>query len=165
MSDDTSPDVSSVCKALASEGKTVKFYLEAARKVINGPARQMFRELAEEEATHVHAMNLQYESLSRGDGWVSLPEFCDCEHVDLTPIEVHMASLKGRIDRFASDLEALLTAAELESASFAFYSEQLTAATDPVAKALLANLLNAERHHFELVMSNWEYLNRTQHIT
>jgi rubrerythrin len=158
MSDETQVAVEVLRQAMLNEQSTRDFYEEAAKKVANEGARRMFKELAEEEVVHVKIVREQHEALKAGRGWKAVANFQDLKDVDITGLDFRRQEMKARITDSTSDLEALTIAAEMENNSFNFYAEQYNSTPDPLAKMLYGNLVKAERHHFDTVMANWEYL-------
>lgn len=161
MSEDTKVAIEALRQAMLNEEETRDFYREAVGRTTNDKARQMFEELADEEVLHMKIIHEQYESIRAGEGWTAVADFDDLEDVDISPLEMGRAELGTSVNDSTTDLEALTIAAEMENRSFAFYTEQYNRTTDPVGKRVYGGLVNAERNHFNRIMSNWEYLVNT----
>lgn len=157
MNEETRVAIEALRQAMLNEQKTRDFYQEAMEKVISDRARQMFKELAEEEVVHERVVREQYESLKAGRGWVVIADFENLGDVDITPLEFKRKDMEGRITATTTDLEALTLAAEMENNSFTFYVEQYNRTQDALGKSIYGSLVKAERNHFNTVMSNWEY--------
>ena len=157
MNEETQVAIEALRQAMLNEQKTRDFYQEAMGKVMNENARQMFKELAEEEVVHEKIVREQYESLKAGKGWVAVADFSDLKGVDITPLDFKRQEMGARVTDSTTDLEALTIAAEMENNSFSFYVEQYNATTDSLGKLIYGGLVKAERNHFNTVMSNWEY--------
>jgi len=145
-------------QAKLNEMKTFDFYMEAVEKATDEKARQMFQELAEEEALHVKIVQEQYESLKTGAGWTSVADFEDLSDVDIRSLEFKRSDMDVHVTDATTDLEALIIAAELENNSFNFYTEQYNRTTDPLGKQIYGGLVKSERNHFNMIISNWEYM-------
>ena len=161
MSEETQKAIEALRQAMRNEEETRDFYLDAVQKVLDEKARQMFKELAQEEVLHMKIVGDQYEALKSGGGWTAVADFESMGDVDITPLEYKRSDMDTRITDGTTDLEALTIAAEMENNSFTFYVEQFGRTTDPLGKQVYGGLIKAERNHFNTVMSNWEYLVNT----
>ena len=145
-------------QAMLNEEKTRDFYIEAVRKVTDEKARQMFKELAEEEVLHMRIVLEQYESLKASGNWTAVADFEDLSDVDIRPLEFNRADMDVHVTDATTDLEALTIAGKMVNNSFDFYTEQYNRTMDPLGKEIYGGLAKAERNHFNTIMSNWEYL-------
>lgn len=161
MSEDAKVAIEALRQAMLNEEETRDFYRKAVGKTANEKARRMFEELAEEEVLHMKIIREQYESMKAGEGWTAVADFNDLGDVDIRPLEMTRTELDTNVDDATTDLEALTIAAEMENRSFTFYTEQYNRTTDPLGKQIYGGLVNAERNHFNTIMSNWEYLVNT----
>ena len=158
MGEENKAAIEALRQAKLNETETFDFYMEAVERTTGEKAREMFKELAEEEALHVKIVLEQYESLRAGEGWTSVADFEDLGDVDIRSLEFKRSDMNVHVSDATTDLEALIIAAELENNSFNFYTEQLNRTTDPLGKQVYGGLVKAERNHFNMIMSNWEYL-------
>ena len=158
MGEETQIAIEALRQAMRNEEETRDFYLEAVQKVVDEKARQMFRELAEEETVHMKIVGDQYEALKSAGQWAAVVDFEDTGDVDIAPLAFKRGDMDKHITDRTTDLEALTIAAEMENNSFNFYVEQHDCTTDPLGKQVYGGLIKAERNHFNTVMSNWEYL-------
>ena len=158
MDEETKVAIEALRQAMLNEEKTRDFYVEAEEKATDEKARQMFKELAEEEVLHMKIVQEQYELLKTGGGWTSVADFEDLSDVDIRPLEFKRADMDVHVTDATTDLEALIIAAEMENNSFNFYTEQYNWTTDPLGKQIYGGLAKSERNHFNTIMSNWEYL-------
>ena len=147
-------------QALELETRGSEFYTEAAERTIDLTGKEMLLSLADDEVLHQKVLQRQIDALGQGEGWV-LPEGIPEVDADLSSplFPAGKVELEKAIRPDASDLDALLFALKIENDSFALYSEQAQKVTDANAKRLYEYLVDAERAHFNLLMSNYESLN------
>jgi rubrerythrin len=150
-------------KAIGIEMDGRQFYVEAAERSTNQRGKEMFLSLAHDEETHLLVVEKQYVSLFRGEGWQALVETPG--EVDLeTPLFPKGKEALEKIVRPKdSDLDALVLAMGFETDSYELYSKGYAETDEPNGKAMYKYLANMERGHFEILMSNYEYLSRTGH--
>jgi rubrerythrin len=160
MTTDTKAALTALQQALDLERQGHEFYIRAAERTVDATGKQMFLSLAGDEVLHQTFIQRQIDSLAQDGGWVP-PEDLPAVDADLnTPLfPAGAVELQKAIRPDASDLDALLFALKIENDSFALYADQAKQATDPNAKRLYAYLVEAERTHFNLLMSNYESLN------
>lgn len=144
--------------AATNEQKTREFYLQSAERVEDACGREMFLSLAEEELNHLRMVQRQYEALEGGEGWVSFAEAAAAE--EFKPLEARKLSEKP-VDPTTSDRDALLLAIQLEHDSYELYTGEAERIDSPAGKQMYLHLANAERRHFDILMSNYEHLTTT----
>lgn len=146
-------------QALELEQRGHEFYTQAAERMVDPTGKEMLLSLADDEVLHQRFIQRQIDALGQGKGWI-LPEDIPEVDADLTTplFPEGNVELEKAIRPDASELDALLFALKIENDSFALYSEQAQKATDPNAKRLYEYLADAERTHFDLLMSNYESL-------
>jgi rubrerythrin len=147
-------------QALELEKRGYAFYTQAAERTADATGKTMLLSLAGDEMLHRKFIQREIDSLGKGEGWV-LPDEVTAVDADLSSplFPEGKIELDKTIRPDASDLDALLFALKIENDSFALYSAQAKAATDPNAKRLYEFLVDAERTHFNLLMANYESLN------
>jgi rubrerythrin len=160
MTTDAKTALTVLRQALELEQRGHEFYVQAAERTVDPTGKEMLLSLAGDEELHQKAIQRQIDALTGGEGWV-IPEEIPEVDVDLsTPLfPAGKVELEKAIRPDASDLDALLFALKIENDSFALYAEQAKQVTDPNAKRLYDYLVDAERTHFDLLMSNYESLN------
>jgi rubrerythrin len=160
MTTDTKAALIVLQQALDLEQQGYEFYTQAAERTVDATGKEMLLSLADDEVLHQKVIQRQIDALGQGEGWV-LPEGISEVDADLsTPLfPAGKVELEKAIRPDAGDLDALLFALKIENDSFALYTEQAKKATDPNAKRLYEFLVDAERTHFNLLMSNYESLN------
>jgi len=151
-------------QAMDLEQRGHQFYLGAAERTKDPRGKEMFRSLARDEVTHLNTVQKQYEALSRGEGWLPLtgaPEKpIDLEKSLLPPDK---ETLERTIRAEASDIDALHFALQFESDAYNLYRKVATETTDPIGRQMYEWLTDAELTHFNVLMSNYEYLARVGH--
>jgi len=160
MTTDTKAALTVLQQALDLEQRGHEFYTQAAERTADATGKKMFLSLAGVEMLHQAFIQRQIDSLGQDGGWVP-PEDLPEVDADLSKplFPAGALELQKAIHPDASDLDALLFALKIENDSFALYVDQAKLATDSNAKRLYAYLVDAERTHFNLLMSNYESLN------
>ena len=148
-----------MCLEIDSQG----FYRQAAERTTDPSGRQMFLDLAAEEATHQQFIQRQLDSLRNSGQWEADERFqgatCDLSQ-SLFP---QGAAREKATGERANELEALWFALEKESESYELYRQGALQAEDDTAKALYQFLMSAERQHFETLMTMHEDIIRKQY--
>ena len=139
-------------KAMETESKGIKFYEEAAAKVQDIKARDIFQMLAEGERKHLNDMekikeNARYAYSSyawKGDFVSEIGKEIEA---------IGRQYLPNSTDEIisASALDAINMGIKLEENSIIFYSDARTKLTDPGAASLFGLLLTTERVHLFLL--------------
>jgi rubrerythrin len=160
MTTDTKAVLAVLQQALELEERGQEFYAQAAERTVDAKGKETFLSLASDEVLHQEVLQRQVEALGQGEGWV-LPGDLPKVDADLnTPLFPEgKVEFEKAIRSDASDMDALLFALKLENDSFALYAEQARSTSDPNARRLFEYLVDAERTHFDLLMSNYESLN------
>jgi len=160
MTTDTKAVLMVLQQALELEQRGQEFYTQAAGRTMDSTGKEMLLSLAGDEGLHQKVLQRQIDALTQGEGWVLLKDIPEVDADLSTPLfPAGKVELDKAIRPDASDLDALLFALKIENDSFALYSEQAQKAADPNAKRLYEYLVDAERTHFNLLMSNYESLN------
>jgi rubrerythrin len=147
-------------QALELEQRGHEFYVQAAERTVDSTGKAMLLSLAGDEVLHQEFIQRQIDALEQDGGWVALDDVPAVDADLESPLfPAGKVELQQTIRPDASDLDALLFALKIENDSFALYTEQAKHAADPIARRLYAYLVDAERTHFNLLMSNYESLN------
>ena len=149
-------------RALCLEMDGEAFYREAAGKTADPNGQRMFLDLAEQEAEHQRIIQRQIKSLSAAgrlaDEALSAPT---CDYAEsLFPQGLARAQAVGPR---ANDLEAIWYALGKENESYELYRQGALGAQDEQARTLYEYLMAAERSHFEILMSNYEEIQKQQY--
>ena len=148
-------------EALELEQRGQAFYTEAAERTVNETGKEMYRSLADDEVLHAKMIQRQIDALEQGEGWQA-PDVAPEGEVDLdSPLFPEgEEELAEAVQPDAGEREALLFALKIENDSFDLYQKQAKGATDPNARQMYEYLAAAERTHFNLLMTNYESLER-----
>ena len=148
-------------KAIRIEKDGRRFYLQAAERTNDQRGKEIFLSLAHEEEEHLRIVEKEYDSLSKGKGWLALAKATG--EVDLrSPLfPPGREALEKMVRSDDSDLDALLLALGFENKSYELYRKGYTETDDPQGKAVYEYLADMEREHFETLMRNYEHLSRT----
>jgi rubrerythrin len=134
-------------KAMETENEGIKFYEEAAAKVQNAKAREIYLSLAEGERSHLHLIEgakKDTRDLYSNHAWTG--DFTGEIGKEIEAIgRQHLPELKGDIVS-ASAFDAVNMGIKVEQESIAFYS----AAKDKISAPGVANLFS-HLYHFETV--------------
>ncbi|MFB0545442.1 MAG: ferritin family protein [Anaerolineae bacterium] len=152
--------LSALTQAIRLEKEGREFYLKAAEWTSDPKGQEMFRSLAEDEELHLKIVQRQYDALADEGKWVRLPEVEKVEPIDLDKplFPKGREALKEAIPEEASQDDALLFALGLENNSFELYRKAVQETEEPVGKEMYLFLANTERHHFDVLMANYEAL-------
>ncbi len=159
MAMESNAALSALKQALELEQKGHRFYQEAAKRTTDPKGADMFRLLADDEATHQRIIERQIDAFTKGQGWLDLKEVGDVKADLQTPLfPAGRLELEKAIRPDASDIDALLFALKIENDSFDLYATQAKASQDLNATHMFLFLADAERSHFNLLMLNYESL-------
>lgn len=141
-----------------------EFYLKAAERTSDARGRQMFLSLADDEASHLRALERQLEAVQADNRCLVLPEVTEADMGWREPLFPRDDSLLRRVVRpEASDTDALIFAIQAENKSYELYREMADTSTDPAAVAMFEWLAAAEKGHFNQLMLNYESLVTSGH--
>ena len=103
----------------------------------------------------------QLQALETEGGFVVIPGISAGE-VDLSAqlFPPDPAVVEGKVADMASELDAILMALEVESASYDHYRKACTATEDVEGQNMFRWLAGAELTHFNILMSNYEAINQ-----
>ena len=149
-------------RALCLELDGEAFYREAAGKTTDPSGKRMFLDLAEQEADHQRIIQRQISSVAFAgrfaDERLEAPA-CDYRE-SLFPQGLARAQALGPR---ANELEAIWYALGKENESYDLYRQGALSAQDDQARILYEYLMAAERTHFEILMSNYEEIQKQQY--
>lgn len=153
--------VSALSEALKLEQDGHAFYVQAADKVKDETCKEMLLSLAEDEKVHEAMIARQLQALETEGGFVVIPGI-SAGDVDLSAqlFPPDPAVVEGKVADMASELDAILMALEVESASYDHYRKACTATEDVEGQNMFRWLAGAELTHFNILMSNYEAINQ-----
>lgn len=146
-------------QALRLEQEGRAFYLQAAKDTVDEKGHAMFLSLADDEAKHADMIQRQFHAIEGGGDYVLLPDLQVAE-IDLGKklFPPDADAIRGAADQATNELEVLHLALDNEIKSYDLYCEAADSTEDDAGRAMYAWLAQAERQHFDLLMSNWESL-------
>jgi len=157
--DKTAMNVLEEAKCLEQQGQA--FYRQAAEKTKNEKGKQLFLSLAKDEAMHESLIQREILHLLDEGYWVELLETqeatCDLSVPIFPP---GREGLKKAVKADANDVDAVVTALEMETKSYDLYRREGEAAKDTAARQMYTFLAAQERNHFDLLMANYESMER-----
>jgi len=148
-------------KAIRIEKDGRRFYLQAAEGTTDQRGKEIFLSLAQAEEEHLRIVEKQYDSLSRGRGWLALAEATGEVDLGKPLFPPGREALEKMVRPDDSDLDALILALGFEHDSYELYRKGYTETDDPQGKAMYEYLADMEREHFETLMRSYEHLSRT----
>jgi len=142
-------------KCLEQQGQA--FYREAAKKIKNPAGKKMFRKLAKDEVLHERLIQREILSLIKEGYWVELLE-TQGPACALVPniFPQGREGLKKAAKADPTEVDAVLTALDMENKSYDLYRSQAESVKDLKAQQLYEFLAGQERTHFDLLMANYE---------
>jgi rubrerythrin len=148
-------------RALKLEQDGYAFYTQAAARVKDPTCKQTMLSLADDERIHEAMVVRQLQALCEDGDYVYLRNL-DPVHVDLSLaiLSPDPAQVESRVSEHASELEALLLAIEIEVRSYDLYRQAALETASSAGKQMYEWLAAAELTHFNLLMSNYEALNK-----
>jgi rubrerythrin len=158
-------------RGMSLEREGYRFYTEAAERASGERGKEMFRDLAEQEADHLRLLLAEYRALEEGRGWLpheeamqadfaldpANPELPGEEPMDTIPVFTsdREVSLEG-------DIAALEFGLETERISRELYAQAAQEADDPQARQAYEFLVDQEESHYRLLQNTREYLTQNQ---
>lgn len=145
-------------QAQALEEEGCAFYRQASQEAADPKTRQALADLARDEEDHLRMISYQLEAFRRGQGWSSQPAV-PAPAMDLkAPLFPKGQDLKRALRQDTTDLQALSFGLDIETRSYALYTQAAAESAVPEARAMYAFLASAERAHFETLMMRYEAL-------
>ncbi len=144
-------------QALKLESDGREFYLKMADLIADEAGKEMFRQLADDEAHHYKYIERQYEALREGRGWAAISEMGAPEALDaVSLIFPPDKSAYQVLPHNPTEEDILLFALGVEDKSFQLYYNSSQVAKDLEAQKLFAQLATAEHTHFNILMQRYE---------
>jgi rubrerythrin len=141
---------------METDGK--EFYQKASRKSSNKLAKELFRQLANEEDIHRKRFEEIYKALRRGQNWPDVePPLEKGKKIKSLFAEATKA-LGSKFKVAESELEAIKTAMDMEIRSYNLYHTRSAESTLPVEKQFYKTLAGEERGHHLALLDSYEYL-------
>jgi rubrerythrin len=137
--------VAGLKEAILTEETGIQFYTVAAKNTTDVQGREVFQQLARDEAEHLQWLRRQYGHVLEGTPWeVIRPEF----HADLSgPSPIFSDGLRLRIGEAHWEMTALSVGLALEEATVARYRNLARAAEQPDVRRFFEELTKWEESH------------------
>jgi rubrerythrin len=141
---------------METDGK--EFYQRASRKSGNRLAKDLFRQLADEEDIHRSKFEEIYKAIKKGKNWPDVIPASE-KGKKLKSLFSEATKALGSTFRIAeTELEAIKTAMDMEIRSYNLYHSRSKEATLPVEKRFYETLAGEERGHHLALVGSYEYL-------
>jgi rubrerythrin len=140
-------------------------YEEAAAKTHNVLAKLTFASLAKQEEAHERYLQAYYDKQVAQEGWPPPAEIGvadDMMDVVKAIFKQATAQIKEAGEKDEGLTEVYEAGIAAESESIEFYTDALSKATDPNARAFFETLVKAEQLHLKLLSDTQEFLDDTE---
>ncbi len=173
---DVNSALSVLRRAMKGEREGYQFYVEAAKRSADPAGSGTFRSLARAEEDHLRLIQVEYQSLSAGQGWVHPEEALAREvKVDInkplpgeeleptkeSPFAATWAAYE--VDGLAGDLAALEFGLDMEKRFYRMYQEAAGQAENPLARQSYEFLMKEENKHYKILQDAHSYLSDNKH--
>jgi rubrerythrin len=135
-----------------------EFYQKASQKSSSKLAKELFRQLANEEDVHRRKFVEIYEALRKGQNWPGVEPPSE-KGKKLKSLFAEATKMLGNKFKVAeSELEAIKIAMDMEVKSYNLYDSRSEESTLPVEKQFYKTLAGEERGHHLALLDSYEYL-------
>jgi rubrerythrin len=132
-------------EAIITEQTGVRFYTVAAANTTDARGREVFGQLAQDEAEHQQWLRRQYGHLVKDEPWETWEPV---HHADLSG-PIFSAGLRSRIGEAHWEMTALSVGLALEEATVIRYRKLAQAAAQPDVRQFFEELAKWEESHAE----------------
>jgi rubrerythrin len=140
---------------MEKDGK--EFYRKASQKSSNKLARELFRQLANEEDDHRKKFIEIYEALRKGQNWPDVgPAFEKGKRLKSLFAEA-AKELGSKFEIAESEFKAIKVAMDMEIRSYDLYHLRSKESNLPVEKRFYEALAGEERGHHLVLLDSYEY--------
>ena len=136
-------------KAIIMEIAGLQFFLTAAEKTNSKKAREMFRQLAEDEVEHKNLLEKILKQVAAGENNIEIPS--PEKHVQIDHPIIGQ-ELRESLKSTWFDTSALNIGVMLEQRAVNFYTEESKKTNDPELKKLFAWLIEWEQGHLDALL-------------
>jgi len=144
--------------AVQMEADGKEFYQKASRKSNNKLAKELFRQLANEEDVHRKKFEEIYKALKRGQNWPDVAPASENGKKIKSLFAEATKALGSKFEVAESELEAIKAAMDMEIRSYNLYHSRSKETTLPVEKHFYETLAGEERGHHLALVGSYEYL-------
>lgn len=135
-----------------------EFYRKASKKSSNKLAKELFRQLANEEDIHRKKFVEIYKAFKRGQNWPDVEPPSE-KGEKIKSLFAKATKALGSNFRVAEpEFEAIKIAMDMEVKSYNLYHSQSKESTLPVEKRFYQTLAGEERGHHLALLDSYEYL-------
>lgn len=129
------------------EREEVDYYRLASNKTENPSGRKVFSYLAEEEESHLNALEKHLELIDGGKSWLSDEDVFDKKSCKKISSKKPDGIIPGEVSADTSDVEALMQAINIEEKSIAFYEDAACKVNDKETLKLFHYIIQEEKDH------------------
>jgi rubrerythrin len=144
--------------AVRMEADGKKFYQKASKKSSNKLAKELFRQLANEEDVHRKKFEEIYKVLKRGQNWPDVEPPSEKGEKIKSLFAEATKTLGSTFKVAESELRAIKIAMDMEVKSYNLYHSRSKESILPVEKRFYQTLAGEERGHHLALLDSYEYL-------
>lgn len=160
-------------RGMSLERDGYNFYMEAAERASSERGAAMFRDLADQEVTHLRLLLAEYRALEEGQGWLPYEEAM-AQPFELDPADPDLPGEEppgdyqmpvftpGREVSLEGDIAALEFGLETEVITRELYAQGAEETDDGHARQAYEFLVDQEEQHYRLLDNTHEYLAENQ---
>ncbi|MEW6109953.1 MAG: ferritin family protein [Nitrospirota bacterium] len=133
------------------EKGTNEFYLQAASKVLNSDAKNVFKELSAWEGKHMEFIQYLYQSIQDDRDIKGFEEFKNITPSPITEAGIPVKDLEKKMEEysFIDDIGVLVMALEIEGKAYNIYRKLSESASDRNAKVVFGEMMEQELKHID----------------
>ena len=136
-----------------------EFYQKASQKSSNKLAKELFKQLANEEDIHRKKFEEIYKAFKRGQHWPDIEPPSEKGRGLNSLFAEATKALGSKFKVAESEFEAIKIAMDMEVKSYNLYHSRSAESTLPVEKEFYQTLAGEERGHHLALLDSYEYLN------
>jgi len=144
--------------AVRMEVDCKEFYKKASHKSSNKLAKELFKQLANEEDVHRKKFVEIYKTLKRGQNWPDVGAPSEKGKNIKSLFADATKALGSKFTVAESEFEAIKIAMDMEVKSYNLYHSRSKESTLPVEKRFYETLAGEERGHHLALLDSYEYL-------
>jgi rubrerythrin len=144
--------------AVRMEDDGKKFYQKASRKSSNKLAKELFKQLANEEDVHRKTFEEIYKAFKRGRNWPDVEPPSEKGGKIKSLFAEATKALGSQFTVAESEFEAIKIAMDMEVRSYNLYYSRSKESILPVEKQFYQTLAGEERGHHLALLDSYEYL-------
>lgn len=157
MAKDQEATLKALETALQMEIDGKEFYNRAAASSSSEIGKKLLSTLAAEEDIHRKAFASIYESMREKKGWPDVSYHTD-GGANIRTVFNDAIKNKEKLGALTTEMEAVVTARQMEAKTFDFYTSQAETSTDPTQIEFFKQLAAQEQEHNLVLTDYYEYL-------